>query len=158
MNTLKEFLLESLQKSFIFEMALSRKELKDKVDALIYQIIENWCLINHCKLFDKHNININHWKKELRGHMINIFNKSLKGGNYQTKFKLIEETIVDKLEITTAEKISRLIKAKFKDENFTVSKDVCNNCIEELYAIMQMMSNADTSQNLDTIIDYIDNL
>ena len=158
MNTLKEFLLESLQKSFIFEMALSRKELKDKVDALIYQIIENWCLINHCKLFDNHNININHWKKELRGHMINIFNKSLKGGNSQTKFKLIEETIVDKLEITTAEKISRLIKAKFKDENFTVSKDVCNNCIDELYIIMQMMSNTDTSQNLDTIIDYIDNL
>ena len=63
MNTLKEFLLESIQKTYVFEMAVSRKELKDKVDSLIYQIIENWCLVKHCTLYDSLNRNKNHWKK-----------------------------------------------------------------------------------------------
>ena len=158
MNTLKEFLLESIQKTYIFEMAVSRKDLKNKVDDLINQIIENWCLIKYCTLYDNNNRNKNHWKKELRAHMLNIFNKQIKGGDSFTKFKLIEDVIIDKLEITTADKVSRLIKGKFRDENIEIKKDICNACIENIYYIIELISNKDTDENLDKIFDYIDNL
>lgn len=158
MNALKEFLLESIQKTYIFEMAVSRKELKDKVDNLIYQIIEDWCLVKYCTLYDNININKNHWQKELRAHILNIYNRQLKGGDNSAKFKLIEDVIIDKLEITTANKINRIIKAKFRDENLNITSELCNCCIEELYTIMQLMSNKDNTENFEKIFDYVDNL
>ena len=41
MTTIKEYILEKLQNTLIFEMAYSRKELKNSFDDILDQIIEN---------------------------------------------------------------------------------------------------------------------
>ena len=57
MKSIKEYILDVIQESYVFEMAYNRKEIKKRVEALINQIIENWCLIKYCSLYDKNNIN-----------------------------------------------------------------------------------------------------
>lgn len=46
MKSIKEYILDVIQESYIFEMAYDRKEIKKRVEVLINQIIENWCLVN----------------------------------------------------------------------------------------------------------------
>lgn len=46
MKSIKEYILDAIQESYIFEMAYDRKEIKKRVEGLINQIIENWCLVN----------------------------------------------------------------------------------------------------------------
>ena len=115
MKSIKEYILDVIQESYIFEMAYDRKELKKRVEALTNQIIENWCLIKYCTLYDNENRNKNHWKQELRAHLYNIYEMKIKGGNATAKYNLISEIIFDKREITTTNKISLIIaSALFK--------------------------------------------
>ena len=46
MKSIKEYILDAIQESYIFEMAYDRKEINKRVEGLINQIIENWCLVN----------------------------------------------------------------------------------------------------------------
>ena len=46
MKSIKEYILDAIQESYIFEMAYDRTEIKKRVEGLINQIIENWCLVN----------------------------------------------------------------------------------------------------------------
>ena len=79
---LKEYLLESLQSTYIFEMAYDRKHLKKMVDGLFAQIIENWCLVRYCTLYDPNNTTKNHWKKELRPlHIFFLFQNAVHQGD-----------------------------------------------------------------------------
>lgn len=41
MTTIKEYILEKLQNTLVFEMVYSRKELKNSFDGILDQIIEN---------------------------------------------------------------------------------------------------------------------
>ena len=47
MKSIKEYILDVIQESYIFEMVYNRKEIKQRVEGLINQIIENWCLIKY---------------------------------------------------------------------------------------------------------------
>lgn len=158
MNALKEYLLESLQKTYIFEMAVSRKDLKKDIDGLIKQILENWCLVKYCTLYDPNNRTKNHWKNELGTHMEAILEKQLKGGDAASKYKLIKDWVIDSLEITTAEKIYLRVKRKFEKENLKLSIDICEACIEELLTVLQLMSNKDNEDGYNKITNYIDSL
>ena len=60
MLNIKEYILEKLQNTLVFEMAYSRKELKTIFADILDQIIENWCLVKYCSLYDPTNINKNH--------------------------------------------------------------------------------------------------
>ena len=120
MKSIKEYILDVIQESYIFEMAYDRKELKKRVEALTNQIIENWCLIKYCTLYDNENRNKNHWKQELRAHLYNIYEMKIKGGNATAKYNLISEIIFDKREITTTNKISLIIRNKFRIENIPI--------------------------------------
>ena len=80
MLNIKEYILEKLQNTLVFEMAYSRKELKNSFDGILDQIIENWCLVKYCSLYDEQNINKNHWANELTAHMYNILKRQLKNG------------------------------------------------------------------------------
>ena len=59
MLNIKEYILEKLQNTLVFEMAYSRKELKTIFDDILDQIIENWCLVKYCLLYDVQNKNKN---------------------------------------------------------------------------------------------------
>ena len=151
MKSIKEYILDAIQESYIFEMAYDRKEIKKRVEGLINQIIENWCLIKYCTLYDNENKNKYHWKQELMAHLYNIYEMKLKGGNAKTKNNLISE-------ITTSSKISSIIRIKFRNENIPIQKDICDLCIENLNYIIELVSNDENDDNTDKIYDYVEQL
>ena len=158
MKNIKEYLLEAIQNTYIFEMAYDRKELKKMVEGLFDQIIENWCLIKYCSLYDPTNTNSNHWRVELRSHIYNIHKMKLKGGNESTKSNLIKDIVYDKKEICTSKDISKIIRIKFRTEGLQIKSDICNECIEELPFIIELLASKETEENIDKIYDYIENL
>lgn len=158
MKSIKEYILNVIQESYIFEMAYDRKEIKKRVEGLINQIIENWCLIKYCSLYDNNNINKHHWKQELKAHLYNIYELKLKGGNAKTKYNIISEIIYDKKEITTSSKISSIIRIKFRTENISIYKDICDLCIDNLNYIIELISNNENDDNTDKIYDYVEQL
>lgn len=158
MKSIKEYILDAIQESYIFEMAYDRKEIKKRVEGLINQIIENWCLIKYCALYDNENRNKYHWKQELNAHLYNIYEMKLKGGNAKTKYNLISEIIYDKKEITTSSKISSIVRIKFRNENISIHNDICDLCIENLNYIIELISNDENDDNTDKIYDYVEQL
>ena len=158
MKSIKEYILDVIQESYVFEMAYNRKEIKKRVEALINQIIENWCLIKYCSLYDKNNTNKYHWKQELKAHLYNIYEMKIKGGDVKTKYNLVSEIIYDKKEITTSSKISSIIRIKFRKENIIIHNDICDSCIENLNYIITLISNNENDDNTDKIYDYVEQL
>lgn len=158
MKSIKEYILNVIQESYIFEMAYDRKKLRKRVEALTNQIIENWCLVTYCSLYDKNNTNKNHWKKELKAHLYNIYEMKIKGGNAKTKYNLISEIIYDEKEITTSSKIASIIRIKFREENIIIHNDICDSCIENLNYIIELISNNENDDNTDKIYDYVEQL
>lgn len=158
MKSIKEYILDVIQESYIFEMAYNRKEIRKRVEALTNQIIENWCLIKYCSLYDKTNTNKNHWKQELRAHLYNIYEMKIKGGNAKTKYNLISEIIYDKKEITSSSKIASIIRIKFRNENIIIHNDICDLCIDNLNYIIELISNNENDDNTDKIYDYVEQL
>ena len=158
MLNIKEYILEKLQNTLVFEMTYSRKELKNSFDGILDQIIENWCLVKYCSLYDTTNINRNHWTNELTAHMYNILKRQLKNGGEDAKLQLLKSVTYEQKEYTTSVAIKRCIRLKFKRENIQIHDEVCSACIEDLETILNLISKKDTDENYQNIDTYIENL
>ena len=157
-TTIKEYILEKLQNTLIFEMTYSRKELKNSFDSILDQIIENWCLVKYCSLYDTSNINRNHWTNELTAHIYNILNRQLNNAGDGAKLQLLKSVAYDQKEYTTAAAIKKCIRLKFKKENIQITDELCSACIEDLETILELISKQDTEENYENIDTYIENL
>ena len=80
MKNLQEFILEAISNTWLFEMAYSREKYIDRLMGLDNQIVENWCLIKYCNMFDEEHWDRLHWSKELLAHMANANECKLKKG------------------------------------------------------------------------------
>ena len=158
LTTIKEYILEKLQNTLVFEMTYSRKELKNSFDSILDQIIENWCLVKYCSLYDTNNINKNHWVNELTALMYNILKRQLKNGGEDAKLQLLKSVAYDQKEYTTAVAIKKCIRFKFKKENIQITDELCSACIEALETILELISKRDTEENYENIDIYIENL
>ena len=78
MRTLKEFLIETLMETSIFEMAENQSKCEDNVKSQCKNILENLILLNYFKVSELYTTNISHWKNEL---CTSIFN----AGDFQVK-------------------------------------------------------------------------
>ena len=157
-TNIKEYILEKLQNTLVFEMTYSRKELKNSFDDILDQIIENWCLVKYCSLYNVQNINKNHWANELAAHMYNILKRQLKNGDEDAKLQLLKSVTYDQKEYTTAAAIKRCIRLEFKKENIQITNELCSACIEDLETILKLISKRDTEENYENIDTYIENL
>ena len=158
MTTIKEYILEKLQNTLIFEMTYSRKELKNSFDSILDQIIENWCLVKYCSLYDTNNIDKNHWVNELTAYMYNILKRQLKNGGEDAKLQLLKSVAYDQKEYTTAAAIKKCIRLKFKKENIQITDELCSACIADLETILELISKLDTEETYENIDIYIENL
>lgn len=160
MRSIKEYLLEAIQNTYVFEMAYNRKKIKEVVENLYRQIIENWCLVKYCSLNPDSIFNRtkNHWSHELSTYMFKIYNMGLKGGNSLAKRDLIQSVLIDDLEITTAKKVQSICFAKFKTEGMDMQKEVFEACVEDIYTLIELISNPETENNDELIFDYIEGL
>lgn len=148
MKSLTEYLIYNP----INEMADSLSDFINKINNLLSQLLENWCLVKWCDLYPYSNISVrlrNHWATELIGIMIQITNTRIKSGR---KDKAIKNILIKKWELNDPDVIYNFINKKFTKEGlFKYSKhisEVCSNNIDEICNIL--------SQNEDDVYNYVE--
>lgn len=141
MRHLKDFILDSLSNTNLFEQAMNRKDIINKIIYHSGQIIENWALIVYCNFYDENNLNINHWKQELSTQCDQIFYTEIKGSSRE---KAISYAILDKMELNNSDIIYKIISKKFKKENF--------NNIDRIHNVAKYVS-----ENINELINALNN-
>lgn len=133
------------------EMAVYLKDFKKRVDGLKFQIVENWCLCMYCSLYDRDNINYNHWKEELFACMANIQRVDIK--NNVDKHKTIEKMLVDDYDYNKPKKIYYIAREKFIKENLPLDK--LEIPAKELSSQIDTMINVLSYEDEYSITEYI---
>ena len=112
------------------EMSMSLDTFIEKVDALHFEIVENWCLCKWCQMFDPSNQHFNHWKKELAAHMKFLHRPMLK--NHISKRKHIAKVFIDDYDLNEKDMVVRNIYDKFIEEQIDNNKQI--NAVAEEFA------------------------
>ena len=97
MRTFKEFILDSIENTIIFEMAKSRSDLKRDIDNIAGTLFQHWCLVRYCVLYDFGNKTKEHWIKEVRSYILKTRSARTKGFD---KTRLLREWYITKLELS----------------------------------------------------------
>lgn len=149
-----------LKSDLIYEMAYSRIDFKRKVDDLIIQITQNWCLINYSKNLGMNPNITNHWKTELGAHISNIAKMKLKNNNsFDARMKVLNEVLIDESEMgKDPEVINMSIFFKFKNEGLSTDDEIYGktiiNFINEVPVLINLLAKGD----LNSINNYIDKM
>lgn len=151
MKDLREYIIEAISNSYIFEMAYKRKDFINTCNLLCQQIVENWCLVRYCTL-NNQTILKKHWQDELYAHCDNIFKMKIDSN----KFSAIKESWIKNNELNDFETIKFLIYKKFSKENINdydnVIKDFITYGLEKL---MILLSNKQNNTNTNLLYQYI---
>ena len=157
MINLKHLLVEALCKTELFEMAYNRSKYQDSVIDLTNQIVENWCLIRYCSLYDKNNLNKNHWKTELRAYILKLNSMLVK----VDKKRATQEVLIkwEGLDIYT--NVLRKISYKWQNEKLDIESENTKNITLDFstYGVFDIISLI-CSKNLMlySINEYLDNI
>ena len=129
MRTLKEFILDTIENTAIFEMAKSRSDLKRDIDGLAETLFQHWCLVRYCTLYDFGNETKEHWLKEVKLYILKIRSVRTKGFD---KTRLLKEWYITKLELTDRQQmLDDWFDDKFEEENIKVSDEEKNKIIDD---------------------------
>lgn len=139
------------KRGLITEMSLKRKDYKEHVGALAQQLIQNWCLLMYCKLYDKENQNFYHWMGEFSAHAGYIKRPTLKEGS---KLNVIKETYIDNFDYNDPQMIESVINDKFKSECISKSciTPISITCANAMNDLVEFLANDKYSTQ-----DYIAN-
>jgi trehalose-6-phosphate synthase len=152
-KSIRDIIVEYFSKTPLFEMAYSREQYINNIDNIANQIVENWCLIHYCTLYDSDNENKNHWKQELRAYCKKLLQSIVK----VNKLKATNAAMIDMLELDNPDQIYAIIYDKFEEEHFDIKKDICEEFAKIglqkiIYLVSQNFSNT-TYQELYRYID-----
>ena len=144
-------------RGYLLEMAFKRKEYKDKIDNLSAQIIENWCLIRHCRIYNDENSH-KHWSDELKGHLLSVTRYNIKGTEkWEDREQAIRE-VWDNNDYFDAKTIEYVIHNKFRKENFdTNSKEflaIIHDCINSFNTLIHLIALGD----IYALYNYVDTI
>ena len=153
MKNLQEFILETISNTWLFEMADSRQSYLSEIRGLRYQILDNWCLIKYCNMYDEENYNRLHWCSELYAHLDNLWRTTLKKG--LNKLKTTEYGFIDTAEFDDIDTVIRLLERKWKIEKLPQEtlKPVAEEFVKALPRICKMISD----RKGENIYDYVYN-
>lgn len=142
MKTLSEYLINALEHTKLLEMAISRSEFVSKANSLRPQIFQNWCLVQYAKQFNDKNLE--HWKRELKTHLLNLEKFELKSSNRK---EILEKEWIKKLE---CHKLKRVVYAdiwaKLEDEDIDDDwiDDICLRLNKEVPKLIELIGCDDT--------------
>lgn len=129
MRTLKEFILDTIENTAIFEMAKSRSDLKKNIDGIAETLFQHWCLVRYCSLYDFGNETKEHWLKEVKLYILKTRSVRTKGFD---KTRLLKEWYITKLELTDRQQmLDDWFDDKFEEENIKVSDEEKNKIIDD---------------------------
>lgn len=156
LNTLVESKVKE-QLNYLLEYAIPRSKFVDNTSNLVYQIIENWCLIRYCTLALQEQ-NKEHWATELRAHISNIGRDTIKGNDsYDSRIKAISEGFDSKDAFNGPERIMQIVKGKFKAEKITDTELIrqvildCSSAIKEIVHHIANYPNEDIDEYIKKI-------
>jgi hypothetical protein len=156
---IRDIIKEELDKYIITEMAYNLSDYKNKVDNLIPQIIENWCLIRYTTLSrDKMELR-KHWLRELNAHLYNISLMKLVNGNKSTTKRNALYSLWNRRDIDTDENIiGGLIYLKFEDEGIPTKGEIFAQIVSDFKNATKDIINVILSNNLQNIKNYTNNI
>ena len=129
MRTFKEFILDAIENTVIFEMAKSRSDLKRDIDGIAELLFQHWCLVRYCALYDFGNKTKEHWIKEVRSYILKTRSVRTKGFD---KTRLLREWYITKLELNNKQQLlSYWFDDKFDEENITISDEEKDKIIDD---------------------------
>ena len=129
MRTFKEFILDAIENTVIFEMAKSRSDLKRDIDGIAEPLFQHWCLVRYCALYDFGNKTKEHWIKEVRSYILKTRSVRTKGFD---KTRLLREWYITKLELSDRQQmLDEWFDEKFEEENIIISDEEKNRIIDD---------------------------
>lgn len=129
MRTFKEFILDAIENTAIFEMAKSRSDLKRDIDGIAGTLFQHWCLVRYCALYDFGNKTKEHWIKEVRLYILKTRSVRTKGFD---KTRLIREWYITKLELNNKQQmLDEWFDYKFDEENIIISDEEKDRIIDD---------------------------
>ena len=161
-SQLHKIIMEEVNKviPLILEYAVPRNKFVDNVYDLLSQICENWCLIRYSKLIGDDNINVNHWKSELKAHMKNIAQTKIKKNDSTASRMGAISQAFDWSDFDKSERqVQKCIEQKFKDEGYRIDEHepyvrVWIDFKHEVKTLTMLMANS----NNDDIDEYVNSL
>ena len=129
MRTFKEFILDAIENTVIFEMAKSRSDLKRDIDGIAEPLFQHWCLVRYCALYDFGNKTKEHWIKEVRSYILKTRSVRTKGFD---KTRLLREWYITKLELSDRQQmLDEWFDDKFDEENIIISDEEKDKIIDD---------------------------
>lgn len=129
MRTFKEFILDAIENTVIFEMAKSRSDLKRDIDGIAEPLFQHWCLVRYCALYDFGNKTKEYWIKEVRLYILKTRSVRTKGFD---KTRLLREWYITKLELSDRQQmLDEWFDDKFEEENIIISDEEKNRIIDD---------------------------
>lgn len=129
MRTFKEFILDAIENTYIFEMAKSRSDLKRDIDDIAEPLFQHWCLVRYCALYDFGNKTKEHWIKEVRLYILKTRSVRTKGFD---KTRLLREWYITKLELSDRQQmLDEWFDDKFEEENIIISDEEKDRIIDD---------------------------
>ena len=159
MKKVIEYIVRAIENTYIVEMAYDRKKFKDLINSLGDQIIENWFLIRYSRVSNAKNELINHWRKELIGHIDNICKTTFK----MDRRKAIEEVLKGWKELNhnNENNIINYIAIKFDAGRINIED---NNIINEIvddwleYGLEDIIDILSNKTKYIDIVEYVNTI
>lgn len=145
--------LEENKRGSLNEMALPRKSYKEKVDSLIPQILENWCLVHYCTIIGRTEYKI-HWSDELRGHLLTISRFSIKGNDsVESRMKVLQE-LWEENDYNQVQFLNMTVASKFIKEGIDISSTEYGQVLGDCIVSEQELFDVIISRDIALIANY----
>lgn len=157
-SLIRESIYKVLNETYLLEYALKRKEFLQNVRDIVFQLIENWCLIHYCTLTSSKNELKEHWKTEFFGHMSKIIRTKIKDADNLVRLKAIKEAFNDMDLYESSDLIFNFVSYKFIEENIELNEivhKVCEDCFNSINDIAYIASLQNDFKSLKEYIQTI---
>lgn len=158
---LKKIIREEIEK-YLIEYTDPRNRFIDRVDDLLPQLVENWCLIHYCTIMNE---DVNqcvfkkHWETELRNIMFQMSMKKVGNNKPQIRYKAFIEAFGRSELLDDVDVAYTLCIDKFEKENISWDNNPnYQQCINDLIANKNDIINILVNFNRNEIIEYINKI
>lgn len=157
-EVVKETITRVLQeKSLLTEMALPRKDYKERIRDISCQLLENWCLVRYCSLIGQEQYK-NHWSDELRGHMFSMSRLSMKcNDSIKAREKVFEEVWTDE-DYKDPQLLTMVIANKFISEGIDVNSESVTRTIMDCINAKSAIFDVILLRDINKIMQYVQSL
>ena len=153
---IRDVIREELQRYSLNEMAMSLKDYKHRIEGLLVQIVQNWCLVRYASLSNAHKQLISHWRSELYSYLTNIASLKIKNGNKaDVKEKVLYDVINERDFDTDEQSISLVVSGKFFKEKISTDGQYYSDTISDFKENVKNIVNVILSGSEKVIRDYV---